>query len=523
MRRRAGFQSWASSAAGGGWVGWRAGASLILPLQLVLAGGALLGGVLPGCVNDTPSTDPPEDVQKYILDKLPEGEKFTPLNVNFDDKLTLLGAQIEPGVDVEPGGRVKVTMYWRADKALDDVDWKLFTHVLDGSGERLMNIDNVGPLRHVRRNRQSWAPGNWLAGKVYVDTQTFTMPRKLKGSKVQLVTGIWKGRQRLPLKSGPSITDNRALVATFNTGVAAKPEDGVPKVQAARVKDGLRLRLDGKLSEYAWDDATPLQFVNVATGKPLNETGLHGTAKLLWDESALYLGVFVKDQDVVGGFDKGAKDPQLWTKDTVELMIDPDGDGDNKDYYEIQVNPQNLVFDSYFEDYNKPRTEPNGPFGHQEWSSKLESAVTVRGTLDNSKDKDEGYVVEIKIPWTSFDKAKKVPPEPGTKWRMNVYAMENNNGVAWSPILGEGNFHKASRFGQVEFVTQPAAAGAVAAAEGTPAANTAPAAVVEQPKPGTTAEDPASKEGLSVSKKALQQAPAPAAPAPAAPAAPAQP
>jgi hypothetical protein len=96
---------------------------------------------------------------------------------------------------------------------------------------------------------------------------------------------------------------------------------------------------------------------------------------------------------------------------------------------------------------------------------------------------------------------------------MNVYAMENNDGVAWSPILGAGNFHKASRFGQVEFVTQPAAAGAVAAAEGTPAANTAPAAVVEQPKPGTTAEEPANKEGLSVSKKALQQAPAPAAPA----------
>ncbi len=499
MRRRAGFQSWASL---------RAGAGSSLPLQRALAGGVLSavmlsGGVFLGCVNDTPSTAPPEDVQKYIVDKVPEGEKLTPLNVNFDDKITLVGAQIEPGLDVEPGTRVKVTMYWRADKALDDVDWKLFTHVLDGSGERLMNIDNVGPLRHIRRNRQSWAPGSWLPGKVYVDTQSFTMPRKLKSSKVQLVTGIWKGRQRLPLKSGPSITDNRALVATFNTGVAAKPEDGVPEVQVGRIKEGLRLRLDGKLSEYAWDDAIPMSFVNVANGKPLNETGLHGTAKMLWDESALYLGVFVKDQDVVGGFDKDAKDPQLWTKDTVELMIDPDGNGDNKDYYEIQVNPQGLVFDSYFEDYNKPRTEPNGPFGHQEWSAKLESAVTVRGTLDNSKDKDEGYVVEIKIPWTSFDKAKKVPPEPGSSWRMNVYAMQNNEGVAWSPILGQGNFHKASRFGKVTFVNQPAASGAVAAAQGTPAAG-------GETKPASAPAEPASKDGLTVEKKALQQAAAPA-------------
>ena len=170
MRRRAGFQSW---------VTWRVGAGLLLPLQLTL-GAVASAGVLAGCVNDTPSTEPPEDVQKFILDKVPEGEKLTPLNVNFDDKITLVGAQVEPGLDAEPGTRIKVTMYWRVDKALDDVDWKLFTHVLDGSGERLMNIDNVGPLRHIRRNRQSWAPGNWLPGKVYEDTQSFTMPRKLK-------------------------------------------------------------------------------------------------------------------------------------------------------------------------------------------------------------------------------------------------------------------------------------------------------------------------------------------------------
>ena len=90
--------------------------------------------------------------------------------------------------------------------------------------------------------------------------------------------------------------------------------------------------------------------------------------------------------------------------------------------------------------------------------------------------------------------------------------MQNNDGVAWSPILGEGNFHKASRFGKVEFVLQPTAPGAVAAAEGTPG-TTAPAAVTEQPKPAA--------EGLTVEKKALQQAPVSAPAAAAAPAAPA--
>jgi len=133
------------------------------------------------------------------------------------------------------------------------------------------------------------------------------------------------------------------------------------------------------------------------------------------------------------------------------VMVDPDGDGDNKDYYEIQVNPQNLVFDSRFEDYNLPKKEPDGPFGHQEWSSQLKSAVTVNGTLDKGGDRDQGYVIELMIPWKAFDKAKKAPPEIGDTWRINFYAMEANSGVAWSPILGQGNFHKASRFGRIQF------------------------------------------------------------------------
>jgi len=326
-------------------------------------------------------TEPPEELKRFIVDKVPEGEKLTALNINFDDKITLLGATIDPGLDVAAGKRVKVTMYWRVDKALDDTEWKLFTHVLDGSGDRLMNIDNVGPLRHIAHNRQAWAPGSWVPGKVYVDSQSFTMPRKVKTSKVQIVTGIWRGHDRLPIKSGPSISDNRALIATLTTSGGAKEKDQspVPQLEVSQIKKGNRVRIDGKLNDDAWQTAaTTAAFVNVATGNPAPESPVQGTAKLLWDEKALYVGIEVKEQNVVGGFDKAQKDPHLWTKDCVEIMIDPDGDGDNKDYYEIQLNPQNLVFDSEFDDYNKPRTEPNGPFGHEEWSAKLESAVRVR-------------------------------------------------------------------------------------------------------------------------------------------------
>src|SRR5262249_23140936 len=108
-----------------------------------------------------------------------------------------------------------------------------------------------------------------------------------------------------------------------------------------------------------------------------------------------------------------------------------------------------------FDQYNKPKVEPQGPFGHEDWDPKMKSAVAVKGTIDNSADKDEGYTVEVAIPWKAFEKgAKNLPPKPGDAWRVSFYAMANNGGTSWSPILGQGNFHKATRFGRVTWATK---------------------------------------------------------------------
>ena len=229
------------------------------------------------------------------------------------------------------------------------------------------------------------------------------------------------------------------------------PHTDVPKIAVNKLAKSEKINIDGKLDDEAWKGAASTgPFVDVGTGNAeYLVPGERHAPSSLWDDTNLYVGFDVKDPDVIGGFPKDAKDPHLWTKDTVEIMIDPDGDGDNNDYYEIQVNPQNLVFDTQYDGYNTPKTEPHGPFGHEDWSAKLKSAVSVDGTIDKPGDKDEGYVVEPAIPWASFSKAKNHPPKPGDAWRMNFYAMKNNCGVAWSPILGQGNFHKATRFGRV--------------------------------------------------------------------------
>lgn len=444
--------------------------------------------------SESPTPDQTEALKAYVLDREPAD--MTRVNINYDNKITLLGVKVEPKGEVKAGGHLKITMYWKVTKELGEQGWKLFTHVLDGSGERVLNIDNVGPIRRIIGQDQALPPSAWKVGKVYQDEQEFTVPKKMRSNTLQVVVGIWRADERLPIVSGPKERDNRGIAATVR--IAPEGAEGpqastrVPELRIDKLEKGTKIKIDGKLDEDAWKTAPSTgQFVDVRTGQPAPSSPVQGSAKVLWDDTNLYVAFEVQEKKIDGGFKKDEKDPHLWTKDTVEIMVDPDGDGDNKDYYEIQINPQNLVFDSQFDSYNTPKKEPDGPFGHQEWSAKLKSAVIVDGTLDKDDDEDKGYTVEAEIPWKSFDKAKTTPPALGDSWRLNFYAMENNGGVGWSPILGQGNFHRASRFGKILFAAKgwtPPAPSAAAGSALPPGASAAPAASAGAPHaPGSAA------------------------------------
>jgi len=291
-------------------------------------------------------------------------------------------------------------------------------------------------------------------------------------------------------RGGPRVdADGARPAAVTASALSATPPVGVPELRVPRIDAGQAPRVDGRLDDPAWRAAADTgAFRDVATGAVSTAVDVGGSALLLWDDEALYVGASIADRDVEGGFPAGAVDPHLWTRDTLEVMIDPDGDGDGHDYYEIQIGPQNIVFDSCFDAYNAPRGGPDGPFGHEGWSSRVESAVTVHGSLDEPGDEDEGYVVEARLPWAAFTRARRAPPAPGDRWRVNLYAMENNGGVAWSPILGQGNFHRASRFGRLIFSGASAGgAGAAAAARASAAVASAGALAPAPPVATPTA------------------------------------
>jgi hypothetical protein len=449
-------------------------------------------GLLSACVS-TPSAETHDSEQEserlkaFILDEAPP-DVGTRVDADFGGKVSLLGARIEPAGPAKPGEKLKLTMYWKSEQKLDP-GLKLFTHVVDAAGERVLNIDNVGPLRELRSGSQALPPSDWTPGKVYVDEQSFTVPGTVKTDKIQILTGIFGKGGRLNITAGPHDTTKRAIAATLTlTGVHPAKNARIPSLNVEQIEASVVIKLDGKLDEPAWKSAASTgPLVDVRTGEPNQAFPVNGDVKVLWSEAGMYVGFSVADTDMIGGFKKGEQDPHLWTKDTVEIMVDPDGDGDNKDYYEIQINPQNLIFDSQFDAYNEPKTEPDGPFGHQEWSANAKSGVALDGSVDKSTDEDRGYTVEVMIPWKSFSKAAKLPPEVGSSWRVNFYAMKNNGGVAWSPILGQGNFHKAARFGRLVWSKK-----GVAPAASSSAAHPAPGAILRPPpRPGPAPSAPA--------------------------------
>lgn len=437
----------------------------IAALGLAPASAACVGG------KQQISSEDKERLKAYILDAVPADAKKT--DVNFENKVHLVGYKVEPE-QAGPGATVKLVYYWRCDEPLD-AGWRLFTHVQHEGFPGHDGLDGIGPLREARGEGQVLGPDRWERGKIYADEQTYTMPKDLKGPDSMVYVGIFKGDARLRTISGPNDGDNRAIVAKIKTGIAPKPENKrgqneVPELQPMKLGANEKITVDGKADEKAWGGAASTgPFVDVGTGKPNTSFPINGDAKLLWDDENLYVFITVKDPDIVGYFttkEEQPKDwtatgqPMTWNRHTSEIMVDPDGDGDNVNYYELQINPQNKVFKSQFDGYNKPKTEPQGPFGHEDWDPKMKTAVVVKGTLDNPADKDEGYFVEAAIPWKAFEKgAKQLPPKPGDTWRFNFYAMANNGGVAWSPILGQGNFHKATRFGRVTWATKEWLAG----------------------------------------------------------------
>jgi hypothetical protein len=229
------------------------------------------------------------------------------------------------------------------------------------------------------------------------------------------------------------------------------------------------LVIDGLLDEAAWVSAQPTELFVDIEGGAMPKPRLGTRAKMLWDDNYFYIAAEMEETDLWGTLTE--RDSVIFHDNDFEVFIDPDGD--THDYYELEINALGTEWDLLLE---KPYRD-GGPALHEFDTPGLLSAVHMNGTLNDPSDTDEGWTMEIAIPFAALRAiaGRPVPPKDLDVWWVNFSRVQwqldkvdsgyvkskgpkgerlpENNWV-WSP-QGVIAMHEPESWGLVSFVNGP--------------------------------------------------------------------
>jgi Carbohydrate family 9 binding domain-like len=222
------------------------------------------------------------------------------------------------------------------------------------------------------------------------------------------------------------------------------------------------IQIDGRLDDDAWKTAPWTDpFVDIE-GDVRPRPRFQTRAKMLWDDTYFYVAALLEEPHVWGTLKK--HDSVVFQDNDFEIFIDPDGD--NHEYYEIEINALNTEWDLFL----KKAYRDGGPAINQWEVPGLRTAVHVSGTLNNPEDRDTSWSVEFAIPWKSLAAFahRPTPPRDGDQWRVNFSRVEWQHEIVdgkyrkvpntrednwvWSP-QGVVDMHRPERWGYVQFST----------------------------------------------------------------------
>jgi hypothetical protein len=253
------------------------------------------------------------------------------------------------------------------------------------------------------------------------------------------------------------------LVSLSAAGFAqSKKNTIIPKTYVA-AKTTSPITIDGDESDASWSRAewTDL-FEDIENDvKPKYATKV----KMLWDETNFYILAKIDEPHVWANLKQ--RDTIIFYNNDFEVFIDPDSDTFN--YYELEINALNTAWDLFL---SKPYRE-NDLVVLNDWNlTGLKSAVKIHGTLNNPNDVDQGWVLEMAIPWAAYKTSYFDQNVPADKfWRVNFSRVnwqhslingkyERKKGAdgkflpeynwVWSP-MGVINMHEPEKWGYVYF------------------------------------------------------------------------
>jgi hypothetical protein len=227
--------------------------------------------------------------------------------------------------------------------------------------------------------------------------------------------------------------------------------------------------IDGNINELVWQQAAWTNEFADIEGAAMPKPAFPTKVKMLWDDSCLYIAAQITEPQVWATLK--SHDDIIFHDNDFEIFIDPANT--TQPYFEIEANAYNTIFDLLL---NKPYRDGGNPLIGWDLKS-LRSAVKIQGTLNDPSDIDEGWTLEMAIPFKSISTGNRVfAPREGALWRINFSRVEWDTKVVngkyiklkdtsgkplpehnwvWSP-QGVVNMHYPERWGYLQFSRQAA-------------------------------------------------------------------
>lgn len=219
--------------------------------------------------------------------------------------------------------------------------------------------------------------------------------------------------------------------------------------------------IDGNLQEEEWGRAPWTEDFSDIRGSEWPRPPYRTRVKILWDEDYLYLGAEMEEPHLWGTL--GRRDAVVYQDDDLEVFLDPDGNG--RDYYEVEINVLGTVFDLFLD---RPYRE--GGRADIGWDLQgLLTGVALQGTVNDPSDRDQGWTVEMGIPWARLTPPARsrsgvpgapgpdrpgrgtsppttpLPLQSGAEWRINFSRVDWPLVILRDPNTGEGLYRKDTR------------------------------------------------------------------------------
>ena len=211
-------------------------------------------------------------------------------------------------------------------------------------------------------------------------------------------------------------------------GPVARPTGAFQPRHYIASRASASLVIDGKLDEADWAQAEWTgDFVDIEG--PAKPTPRFRTrAKMLWDEDYLYFAVEMEEPDLWATLTE--RDSVIFHDNDIELFIDPEGSTHR--YMELEINQHGTAWDLLLV---KPYRDGER-VAYSGWDMHgLKIGRTLNGTLNQPGDHDQGWIVEVAIPWRALREGQGAPKE-GEQWRLNFSRVE------WKTSSTDGTYQK---------------------------------------------------------------------------------